>query len=536
MAAWQARPAHDPRLNAMDYRNGLMMALLALCPLRLENLAAIVIGQHFTLDLERPRLVFTAEEMKGKRPLEFDVPAVLQARLAFYLSDIHPLLYRGLQRGAPLWPSLHTGKPQMSEHGIYTRITQVTEKHLGYPVTPHMFRDAAATFITELAPEHAMMAAAILQHASLDVTMRHYVHGEQHLAARKYHAAIDEMIARVAAEPIDLQEKRPCEPSSTPASAPTCKARQALTTRFGSAASRSSGMGGMSWSTSTRIAPCREPRSCARESSRSCRTQPAATLILSMPRRSIVSAETRRTLPGCSNACASGELREGLDRQGAARDRAICSNHLTIHIEEIEASILAGLKERLMEPALFEEFAREFAAEVNRQRSALASERETLQRELARVTKQIDKLVDAIIEGADALALNAKLKELEAQKAALANRLAGTPEAEPLLHPALATIYRDTVEKLEASLCQPDTGREAFELVRGLINAIILIPVEGRLEIELRGDLAGILALSEASKAGAFSAKEKALQIKMVAGARSHLYRTRLHYIREGRK
>jgi hypothetical protein len=53
MAAWQARPAHDPRLNAMDYRDGLMMALLALCPLRLENLAAIVIGQHFTLDLRR---------------------------------------------------------------------------------------------------------------------------------------------------------------------------------------------------------------------------------------------------------------------------------------------------------------------------------------------------------------------------------------------------------------------------------------------------------------------------------------------------
>jgi hypothetical protein len=43
-----------------------------------------------------------------------------------------------------------------------------------------------------------------LQHANLDVTMRHYVHGQQHLAALKYHAAIDDMIARVAAEPVDL--------------------------------------------------------------------------------------------------------------------------------------------------------------------------------------------------------------------------------------------------------------------------------------------------------------------------------------------
>ena len=204
MAQWQSRSAHDPRLNAMDYRDGLMIAFLALCPLRLENLAAIIIGQHLSFEAGLARLAFMAEEMKGKRPLDFDVPAVLQARLAFYLSVIHPLLYRGPQRGAPLWPSLHTGKAQMSEHGIYTRLIQVTDKHLGHPVTPHMFRDAAATFITELAPEHAMMAASVLQHANLDVTMRHYVHGQQHLAALKYHAAIDDMIARVAAEPVDL--------------------------------------------------------------------------------------------------------------------------------------------------------------------------------------------------------------------------------------------------------------------------------------------------------------------------------------------
>jgi integrase len=203
MSEWQSRPAHDPRLNAMDYRDGFMISLMALCPLRLENLAAIRIGQHLTFDSVHPRLAFTFEEMKGKRSLEFDVPTVLHVKLAFYLTDIHPMLYRGLQLGAPLWPSLHTGKSQMSEHGIYTRITQATEKHLGHPISPHMFRDAAATFITELAPEHAMMAARVLQHASLDVTMRHYVHGQQHLAALKYHAAIDEIIVRVA-EPIDL--------------------------------------------------------------------------------------------------------------------------------------------------------------------------------------------------------------------------------------------------------------------------------------------------------------------------------------------
>jgi hypothetical protein len=56
-----------------------------------------------------------------------------------------------------------------------------------------------------------------------------------------------------------------------------------------------------------------------------------------------------------------------------ARDRATCSNHLTVRGDDVEHAILLGLKTRLMEPSLFEEFAREFMAEVNKQRSAASA-------------------------------------------------------------------------------------------------------------------------------------------------------------------
>ena len=69
----------------------------------------------------------------------------------------------------------------------------------------------------------------------------------------------------------------------------------------------------------------------------------------------------------------------------------------------------------------------------------------------------------------------------------------------------------EKVEKLEACLRQPDTGRGAFELICGLIDAVILTPMDGKLEIELRGDLAGILAISGASK----DTLGNALQIKV---------------------
>jgi hypothetical protein len=45
-----------------------------------------------------------------------------------------------------------------------------------------------------------------------------------------------------------------------------------------------------------------------------------------------------------------------------------------------------------------------------------------------------------------------------------------------------------------------DTREEAFGLIRGLIDAVVLTPADGKLEFELRGDLAGILALSEVGK------------------------------------
>jgi integrase len=207
MAEWQARPAHDPRLNAMDYRDGLMIAFLALCPLRVANLAAMVIGKHLNCAPGHPRVVFEASEMKGKQALEFDFPAELNAALSYYLAHVHPMLCDGAQLGAPLWPSLHKRKRQMTAHGIYMRVTHITAAHFGHPVTPHMFRDAAATFIAEMKAEHAMMAAAVLQHRQLETTMRSYIHGQQHLAAHTYHAAIDDLIARTAGELSDTESE-----------------------------------------------------------------------------------------------------------------------------------------------------------------------------------------------------------------------------------------------------------------------------------------------------------------------------------------
>ena len=125
-----------------------------------------------------------------------------------------------------------------------------------------------------------------------------------------------------------------------------------------------------------------------------------------------------------------------------ARDRATCTNRLTVRGDEVENAILHGLKSRLMEPALFEEFAREYIAEVNRSRSEASSAKAALQHDVERVNRQIKRLVDVILDGADAQAINAKLKELEAEKSRLALALEASPKRS---HSCIPTLLRSIV-------------------------------------------------------------------------------------------
>jgi site-specific DNA recombinase len=66
-----------------------------------------------------------------------------------------------------------------------------------------------------------------------------------------------------------------------------------------------------------------------------------------------------------------------------------------------------------------------------------------------------------------------------------------------VLHPNLAEVYRQKVARLEEALNKPDVRAEAAEILRSLIDRIVLRPrSEGDgMAAELVGDLAAILAM-----------------------------------------
>ena len=71
----------------------------------------------------------------------------------------------------------------------------------------------------------------------------------------------------------------------------------------------------------------------------------------------------------------------------------------------------------------------------------------------------------------------------------------------PALHPNLAQVYRQKVERLEEALHDPVVSAAAVEALRSLIDAIVVYPGErrGEVRVEMRGDLAAFLHLRDES-------------------------------------
>jgi hypothetical protein len=146
------------------------------------------------------------------------------------------------------------------------------------------------------------------------------------------------------------------------------------------------------------------------------------------------------------------------------------------------------------------------------------------------VATQLERLVDAIAEGESVRALKDRMVKLEQRRDTLEAEIAAGREAPPLLHPNLAELYRERVARLHEALADEATRLEAAEIIRSLVDEIRVVPEAGRLRIDLKGDLAGILAAAANSKkpaTGGDGLGSFAEQVKLVAGARYPLCRNR---------
>jgi integrase len=159
--------------QARQVRNGLMVAMLAMHPIRLKNFADLEIGRNFVEIKGSWWIVLSASETKEGRPDERRIDDLLQPALDRYLKKYRPFLAGADQSTTALWLSSNDSV-SMSYAGVERVLTETTRTTVGIAVSPHLFRTAIASSAAIHGGANPHLASALLHHTDSHVTEAHY--------------------------------------------------------------------------------------------------------------------------------------------------------------------------------------------------------------------------------------------------------------------------------------------------------------------------------------------------------------------------
>jgi integrase len=159
--------------KARQFRNGLMVALLALHPIRLKNFAGLTIGHDFMEIEDQWWIVLSSTATKEARPDERRIDESIATAVGKYLSEYRPVLTRESDKSGALWISSINGQP-MTYHSVAGAIERTTRSTIGVGISPHMFRTSAASSAAVHAGHNPHLGSALLHHRDNRVTEEHY--------------------------------------------------------------------------------------------------------------------------------------------------------------------------------------------------------------------------------------------------------------------------------------------------------------------------------------------------------------------------
>ncbi len=170
-------------------RDGTMIALLALLPMRRRSFCELTLGHSVHVTPTEVTISLSETMTKTGVPWETAVPAQVDPLLRRYITEVRPaLMARGTNRHDRLW----VGKKGEVLEGDYLtqRIAKLTLALTGKRVPPHFFRDAAATTLARISPDSARLIRPVLAHSGFRTAERHYIHAQTIEAGRDYAALI----------------------------------------------------------------------------------------------------------------------------------------------------------------------------------------------------------------------------------------------------------------------------------------------------------------------------------------------------------
>ena len=220
---------------------------------------------------------------------------------------------------------------------------------------------------------------------------------------------------------------------------------------------------------------------------------------------------------GC---CGGGMSKVSADRYGCStsRNKGTCDNRLTIKQDNLEHTILEALQHYLMTPELVQVFCEEYTKHINELRRTRNTTIDRYKKELAKLAIEKEKLIQAIKDGVPGSEIKTPMIKIVERREELESFLEGKEEAPVLLHPNMSLRYQKEVNALRESLNKEETKTEAADLLRGLIEKIVLTPKEcgTQYAIDLHGDLAGILTVSAGKQQRIDESDPLLQQVKMM--------------------
>ena len=205
--------------------------------------------------------------------------------------------------------------------------------------------------------------------------------------------------------------------------------------------------------------------------------------------------------------CGSGMIACGTDKRGVRlmcsrrRETGLCDNGIGVPRSTVEDRVLAGIEEHLADPELVAEYVAEYHRIMRELNSKAAVQIRAIEKRLTTVNTQIGRLVDAIVGGSLARALQDRLAALEAEREEIEREKAAVGADPVEFHPNAANAYRLKIRSLKKWLAGTgDEARQAaFAGIRQIVEKVTIHP-RGPGEpvgIEIDGQLAAILRLSD---------------------------------------
>jgi site-specific DNA recombinase len=193
-----------------------------------------------------------------------------------------------------------------------------------------------------------------------------------------------------------------------------------------------------------------------------------------------------------------------------------------------------------MQPELFAEFCDEFTREINRVRASADSSIVAAKAEIKKLDRDLDMLVNLILRGGAAEKINAKMVALEARKKDLEGELEQSEAPPPMLHPNMAVHYHRQLDGLHAAILGMDESSrlQAREILHSMLQSVSISPDgEEHTKIDIRGDLAGIIAVCRQQKGRPKAAVNEAIAGLSARGSASDYAiadKCSLSWLREG--